>query len=691
MSFHPEDPESVKARLRQLHAEARTVDGRRQDGSRGGPAADPTARGSSRAAAFRSLLTGDGWGRGHTGGAHRIDSRVSTSRADGGAASGFKRRRAEETGTDAPRGGMRNPLARDSGNPLRRIESSAAAAGPRDRRQPRFGRPRGTDDADDAGRASKPAAPLAELAADDGAHHDPVTPGNGSGAVAPADAHSADAPASEVDGASCTPASEQHADAAAAVAEPAHPQTTEEAGDKPEPAASTATGAGDAGLQQRGKRLFGALLGHLSKAKSQLESAGDRRIAAAQSTRQSAAAAREAERLTQERAAAAAEAAAQRDAATAKRERLLCEEAKAEAALSISYCERHAGALDAAAGLFLRTEAQPPLFWRPAERDSAFSADLRRQQRRVEEEAARRRAREAEWQASADAAAEAAVKEGQAAREAARRRRAELAVGSGGDSACSAAAELPPASASSAAGHVSSGAALRTGSARLQPQPARSEAADAGAGSGSRLGTMSAGEGSGPAADRVPIHSRSKAAAAPIISKGRQLRAAAAGGPSQQTPASAGAGSTPAAADAAGPSEQDDALQHDAAAHGSPRASSLAAPRSGSSAQGSAGGAAARETAEEVAEAAEDAAAERPAAKRQRVGSDASIGAGEAAAEPRPDVAVPSTDASSPAAAVAAAGTLPAPTEPVEAAAAGGGGQSSATAGGEDAFLDYGE
>ena len=178
----------------------------------------------------------------------------------------------------------------------------------------------------------------------------------------------------------------------------------------------------DGATEQRSRRMLGALIGHLAKAKARIESVPDQARLTRQQEQQAAALARNAELRAAEREAAEAAARAAKEEHAARLEVLAAEERKTRAALALAVAEQHAADADAAAasGRFLVTAAQPPLFWRPAEasRHSADAAAVCAAAR--EAAASSRRERHARLLKEAEAAADAEVLEARLRREARR-------------------------------------------------------------------------------------------------------------------------------------------------------------------------------------------------------------------------------------------------------------------------------
>lgn len=167
----------------------------------------------------------------------------------------------------------------------------------------------------------------------------------------------------------------------------------------PEPAASSrpTPQPADPALQQRNKRLFGALFsGTLNKAKARLESDTEKSLAQKRKEQLADASRKEAELLHQkdeerkrkmEEQRKAREAIFERqreekEAELEKRDELLAERAKVDVAAIVATALRHGAALDAASQAFLRTTTEPVLFWKPV-RNNIVTSDLMRDNYRV--------------------------------------------------------------------------------------------------------------------------------------------------------------------------------------------------------------------------------------------------------------------------------------------------------------------
>ena len=200
------------------------------------------------------------------------------------------------------------------------------------------------------------------------------------------------------------------------------------------PAAASDTGSGepevhkrpvvvlDGATEQRSRRMLGALMGHLAKAKARIESVPDQARLTRQQELQEAALAKNAESRAAELEAAESAARALKEAHVVHLETLAAEERKTLSALVLAIADQHAAAIDAAAssGMFIVTEALPPLFWRPATLSHHTETSIAAGVARRQQAALERRALHARLQADADAAADSEALEARLKREARR-------------------------------------------------------------------------------------------------------------------------------------------------------------------------------------------------------------------------------------------------------------------------------
>jgi hypothetical protein len=153
----------------------------------------------------------------------------------------------------------------------------------------------------------------------------------------------------------------------------------------------------DADAAKRSKRMFGALLGHLSKAKTTLESEPEQRRIIQQQQQQAAALERDSKRRVQEVEAAAMTAWRVKEEAFQHRETTQLELQKSELTTLTDRLKRAVAEKAQAAASFLQTATLPAVFWRPAEPSKVFLDLLSKQRPRMEDECKRREADITEW------------------------------------------------------------------------------------------------------------------------------------------------------------------------------------------------------------------------------------------------------------------------------------------------------
>ena len=157
-------------------------------------------------------------------------------------------------------------------------------------------------------------------------------------------------------------------------------------------ASKSASSTTDA-LAQRSKRMFGAMLGHLTRAKKDNNSESTKLVMKKQAAQQEAAALREAQNVAKEREAAAAAEHAAREARTIQRAKLLTEEAIIAAERTVAVAQKTATALDRAATKFLLTSTKPALWWSPSQTLRRDRSDISSQLTQRTRDAAQRKKR----------------------------------------------------------------------------------------------------------------------------------------------------------------------------------------------------------------------------------------------------------------------------------------------------------